>query len=43
METGRVNPDMRLEDQGITGLGTVYYNLLEPAIIEQSLQRKEGR
>ncbi|KMW60577.1 Phosphoenolpyruvate carboxykinase [Candidatus Rhodobacter oscarellae] len=42
MDTGRVNPKMRLEDQGITGLGQVYYNLLEPAIIEQALKRGEG-
>lgn len=34
---------MRLEAQGITGLGAVYYNLPEPSIIEQSLQRNEGR
>ena len=29
MTNGRVNPQFTLEDQGITGLGTVYYNLLE--------------
>ena len=43
MDIGRVNPAMRLEDQGIAGLGTVYYNLLEPALVEQSLKREEGR
>jgi phosphoenolpyruvate carboxykinase (ATP) len=43
METGRVNPSNRLSDQGITGLGNVYYNLLEPAIIEEALKRGEGR
>ena len=42
MTNGRVNPQFTLEDQGITGLGTVYYNLLEPTLIEQALERKEG-
>ncbi|MCT2540410.1 phosphoenolpyruvate carboxykinase [Sedimentimonas flavescens] len=42
MITGRVNPAKRLEDQGITGLGNVYYNLLEPALIESALKRGEG-
>ena len=43
MTIGRVNPDFRLEHQGITGLGTVHYNLLEPALIEAALKRGEGR
>ncbi|SFR18683.1 phosphoenolpyruvate carboxykinase [Poseidonocella sedimentorum] len=43
MAIGRVNPQYTLEDMGIEGLGEVYYNLLEPAIIEQSLKRDEGR
>ncbi|MFT3690608.1 phosphoenolpyruvate carboxykinase [Paenirhodobacter sp.] len=42
MSIGRVNPAKRLEDQGITGLGTVYYNLLEPALIEAALKNGEG-
>ena len=42
MIIGRVNPAKRLEDQGITGLGNVYYNLLEPALIEAALKRNEG-
>ncbi|MGC9418423.1 MAG: phosphoenolpyruvate carboxykinase (ATP), partial [Rhodovulum sp.] len=42
MDIGRVNPAQRLEDQGITGLGKVYYNLLEPALIEEALKRGEG-
>ena len=42
METGRVNPNQRLEDQGITGLGHVYYNLLEPTLIQEALNRNEG-
>jgi phosphoenolpyruvate carboxykinase (ATP) len=43
MTRGTVNPTHRLEDQGITGLGAVYYNLLEPALIEEALKRGEGR
>ena len=42
MTHGRVNPDFRLEDQGITGLGSVYYNLMEPDLIETALKRGEG-
>ncbi|SLN18343.1 Phosphoenolpyruvate carboxykinase [ATP] [Aquimixticola soesokkakensis] len=42
MTTGRVNPAFRLDDQGITGLGNVYYNLLEPGLIEEALKRSEG-
>ncbi|TFL17475.1 phosphoenolpyruvate carboxykinase [Jannaschia formosa] len=38
----RVNPQRTLEAQGITGLGRVYYNLLEPAIIQEALARDEG-
>jgi phosphoenolpyruvate carboxykinase (ATP) len=43
MTFGRVNPNNRLEDHGIEGLGNVYYNLLEPAVIEQALKRDEGK
>ncbi|KPQ07699.1 MAG: phosphoenolpyruvate carboxykinase (ATP) PckA [Rhodobacteraceae bacterium HLUCCA12] len=39
---GRVNPKQRLEDQGITGLGAVAYNLIEPALVQAALQRGEG-
>lgn len=42
MDIGRVNPARRLEDQGIAGLGTVYYNLMEPALVEAALKRDEG-
>ena len=42
MTFGRVNPQFQLEDQGIKGLGNVYYNLIEPALIEQALARNEG-
>ncbi|CTQ50066.1 phosphoenolpyruvate carboxykinase [Jannaschia donghaensis] len=40
--TQRVNPEQTLEAQGIRGLGRVYYNLLEPAIIQEAVVRKEG-
>ncbi|MEX0282559.1 MAG: phosphoenolpyruvate carboxykinase [Arenibacterium sp.] len=42
MTSGRVNPQFRLEDQGITGLGNVYYNLMEPALVQEALKREEG-
>ncbi|MCF6445952.1 phosphoenolpyruvate carboxykinase [Nereida sp. MMG025] len=42
MTHGRVNPSHRLEDQGIEGLGQVYYNLMEPALIETALKNGEG-
>jgi phosphoenolpyruvate carboxykinase (ATP) len=34
---------MRLEHQGISGLGRVYYNQLEPALVNAAVQRGEGR
>ncbi|RDD68926.1 phosphoenolpyruvate carboxykinase [Paracoccus versutus] len=43
MTEPRVNPNCRLEDQGITGLGNVHYNLLEPALVEAAIQRGEGK
>ncbi|TRD23565.1 phosphoenolpyruvate carboxykinase [Palleronia caenipelagi] len=42
MTNGRVNPNFTLADQGIEGLGTVYYNLREPQLVEAALARKEG-
>ncbi|MFP7675792.1 phosphoenolpyruvate carboxykinase [Marivita sp. S0852] len=42
MTRGRVNPQFRLVDQGIEGTGSVYYNLMEPALVEAAVQRKEG-
>ncbi|MFK7753527.1 MAG: phosphoenolpyruvate carboxykinase [Sedimentitalea sp.] len=42
MTSGRVNPQFRLEDQGIEGLGNVYYNFMEPALMEAALKRDEG-
>ena len=43
MQHGRVNPAKTLDDQGITGLGQVYYNLTEPALVEAAVVRGEGR
>jgi len=42
MTSGRVNPQFRLEDQGIKGLGNVFYNFMEPALVETALKRGEG-
>ena len=42
MAKGRVNPNQTLETQGITGLGTVYYNLREPDLIREALCLGEG-
>ncbi|GMG84811.1 phosphoenolpyruvate carboxykinase [Paralimibaculum aggregatum] len=42
METGLCNPAFRLEDAGITGLGQVHYNMLEPALVEAAVKRGEG-
>jgi phosphoenolpyruvate carboxykinase (ATP) len=43
MTNGRVNPGQRLEDQGITGLGSVFYNQIEPSLVEAAVARGEGR
>ncbi|QCO57120.1 phosphoenolpyruvate carboxykinase (plasmid) [Pseudorhodobacter turbinis] len=43
MNTGRVNPSHTLENQGITGLGSVSYNQIEPALIEAAIARGEGK
>ena len=43
MTTPRVNPSQTLAAQGMTGLGTVHYNLLEPALIEAAIARGEWR
>ncbi len=42
MTMGRVNPSFRLDEQGIEGLGNVYYNLIESDLIEEALKRDEG-
>ena len=43
MSIGRVNAAQKLEDQGISGLGSVAYNLIEPALVEAAVARGEGR
>ena len=43
MNNGRVNPVFRLEHQGISGLGRVYYNDIEPTLVEAAVMRGEGR
>ena len=42
MNYGRVNPAFTLDNQGITGLGDVFYNYLEPALMEAALKKGEG-
>ncbi|MCW1952124.1 MAG: phosphoenolpyruvate carboxykinase (ATP), partial [Octadecabacter sp.] len=43
MDQGTVNPSMKLSDQGITGLGQVYYNYSEDDLIAEALKRDEGQ
>jgi phosphoenolpyruvate carboxykinase (ATP) len=43
MMNGRVNPKATLETQGVNGLGNVYYNYIEPALVEAAVARGEGR
>ncbi|MDR0808479.1 MAG: phosphoenolpyruvate carboxykinase [Gemmobacter sp.] len=43
MTHGRVNPSHTLDAQGIGGLGNVYYNDIEPALVEAAIRRGEGR
>jgi phosphoenolpyruvate carboxykinase (ATP) len=38
-----LTPTRPLKSSGVSGLGTVHYNLLEPALIEAALRRGEGR
>jgi phosphoenolpyruvate carboxykinase (ATP) len=42
MTSGKVNPARTLDAMGITGLASVHYNLIEPNLIEQAIQRGEG-
>ena len=42
MTKARVNPSMTLDHQGIR-TAYAYYNLLEPALVEQAVKRGEGR
>jgi phosphoenolpyruvate carboxykinase (ATP) len=43
MTNGRVNPAQRLENQGFHGLGRVYYNLIEAALVNAAVTRGEGK
>jgi len=42
MDQGTVNPTMKLEDQGIKGLGHVYYNRSEDELHEAAVAAGEG-
>ncbi len=42
MDHGQVNPRMKLSNQGIAGLGSVYYNLSEPELQEAAIAAGEG-
>jgi phosphoenolpyruvate carboxykinase (ATP) len=42
-DKGLFNPECRLEQQGVEGIGTVHYNLPVPSLIEASIKRGEGR
>ena len=37
MTAGRVNPEQTLEHQGIRGLRSVAYNLIEPALVQAAV------
>ncbi|SFH69052.1 phosphoenolpyruvate carboxykinase [Albimonas pacifica] len=42
MERGVFNPARSLETQGVKGLKAAHYNLLEPALMQEAVQRGEG-
>ncbi|MBQ1204049.1 MAG: phosphoenolpyruvate carboxykinase (ATP), partial [Loktanella sp.] len=42
MDQGKVNPKMKLEQQGITGLGYAYYNSSEAELQQAALDAGEG-
>jgi phosphoenolpyruvate carboxykinase (ATP) len=42
MSEGRVNPAQTLENHGISGLGRVFYNYTEAALVHAAVQRGEG-
>jgi len=42
MNRGISNPVNSLEAKGITGLGNIFYNFLEPDLIEEAIKRGEG-
>jgi len=43
MTNGRVNPAQTLDKQGIHDLGRVFYNQIEPSLVEAAVARGEGR
>ena len=43
MDHGRVNPNNTIEKQGFGGVASVYYNLIEPDLVSQSISRGEGQ
>ena len=43
MTTGRVNPAETLEKAGFSGLGAVFYNLMEPQLVQLAIERGEAR
>jgi len=42
MDQGTVNPQMKLEHQGITGLGYVYYNCSAAQLHDAAIAAGEG-
>jgi len=42
MDQGQVNPAMKLENQGITGLGYVYYNRSDAELHDAAVAAGEG-
>ncbi len=42
MTHGTVNLNHTLDTQGISGLGHVYYNMIEPALVQAAVSRGEG-
>ncbi len=42
MTTGQVNPRETLDASGITGVASVHYNLVEPALLQAAVSRGEG-
>ncbi len=42
MTTPTVNPDLTLEATGLDGVAHAYYNLLEPALMQEAIRRGEG-
>jgi phosphoenolpyruvate carboxykinase (ATP) len=42
MDTGIFNPRCRVDDAGMTGLGTVHYNLTEAGLVQAAVRRGEG-